>query len=82
VSWSALAARIAERNRAWVNSPALPPRIDPREEEDARRDAVRLALDRARHGEPVAHWTSVSPIWDRVGLTLEHLLPRSDRTYT
>ncbi len=42
--------------------PALPPPIDRHAEEYERRDAVRRALDRARHGEPVAVWTSVSPV--------------------
>jgi len=65
LSWSAVAARIAERNRTWVNAPALPARIDPRAEEQARRDAVRLAVSRAQHGERVAVWTSASPVWAR-----------------
>jgi hypothetical protein len=61
---------------------ALPPLIDRHAEEYERRDVVRRALDRVRHGEPVAVWTSVSPVWDRVGLAIVGMLPRSDRTYS
>jgi hypothetical protein len=61
---------------------ALPPPIDRHAEEYARRDAVRAALDRAHDGKPVAVWTSVSPVWDWVGLAIVGMLPRSDNDYS